>query len=86
MPRLLLWANVVTFYDPSPIPLRSLLCDLLMQSQPLGLRSKVKVPNLSPSFSARTLFKLLNGMFFEKKMFLYESCLKNHIDPFLKKK
>ena len=33
-------------------------------------------PTPSPSFSARTLFKLLNGAFFYKK-FLYKSCLKN---------
>ena len=39
------------------------------------------LPNSPLSFSARTFFKLLNGVFFCKK-FLYESCLKNHIDPF----
>ncbi len=42
------------------------------------------VSNTSPLYYVLTLFKLLNSAFFTKK-FLYESCLKNHIDPFLKK-
>jgi hypothetical protein len=41
----------------------------------LGVSSDASFPNSSPSFSVRTLFKLLNGTFFYKK-FLYESCFK----------
>jgi hypothetical protein len=47
--------------------------------------SALPVPNFPLSFSSRTLFKLLNGVFFAKS-FYTKVALKNHIDPFLKKK
>ena len=43
------------------------------------------VPNPSPSFSARTLFKLLNSAFFAKS-FYTKVALKNQINPFFLKK
>ncbi len=47
----------------------------------LRLHSLGVVPNSSLSFSARTLFKLLNGVFFKKSLYT-KVTLKNHIDPF----
>ncbi len=45
-----------------------------------------QVLNTPLSFSACTLFKLLNGAFFFCKKFIYKSYLKNHIDLFFKKR
>ena len=51
----------------------------------LWLCSYVKVTNSPSPFSARTLFKRLNGTFFYKK-FIYESCLKKSYWSIFKKK
>ena len=52
---------------------------------PVRVCSDPRVPNTSPSFSAYTLFKLLNGVFFTKS-FYTKVVLKNHIDSFFLKK
>ncbi len=48
------------------------------------LRSIPMVPNFPHSFSARTLFKLLNGVFFTKN-FYTKVAQKIHINLFFKK-
>jgi hypothetical protein len=42
-------------------------------------------PNPPLSFSARTLFKLLNGVIYAKTFYM-KVVIKNHINPFFKKK